>query len=109
MTKKNNSEEKKYTKKEIASFLTNISEKISEGDAGNFHAMLALNNLFRLPNASDLFDKKLKEQAKELWMKLKVTGLHLADPPLLFGPPEFSDDDSSDYEDAALKPLNGSP
>jgi hypothetical protein len=44
--------------------------------------------MMRLPNAAELFDDELKAQMKDLWIKLKSTGIKLTDPPLLFGLPE---------------------
>lgn len=79
---------KDYTKQDVQEFLAQISEKVVKNPGSYFHCMLALNSLLRLSNAAEIFDQNLKEQAKDLWVKLKSTGLHLTDPPLLFGIPQ---------------------
>lgn len=79
---------KDYTKQDVQAFLAQISEKVVNNSGSYFHSMLALNSLLRLSNAAEIFDQNLKEQAKDLWVKLKSTGLHLTDPPLLFGIPQ---------------------
>ena len=81
----NAEEQKVYTRKDLQEFLDAIARECVTGSAGYIHSMFALNKLLRLPNATDLFDEKLKSQAKDLWLKLKSTGLQLNDPPLLFG------------------------
>lgn len=79
---------KKLTKKDITSFLADISENLETSSNGCIHSVLALNNLLRQPNAEKLFDEATKKQAQEIWVKIKSTGLQLGDPPLLFGLPK---------------------
>lgn len=79
-------EEKKkaMTKKELTSFLAEIETQLVDSDQNCLHSMLALNEILRQPNASKLLDKGLKTQAKDLWLKIKSTGVELEDPPILF-------------------------
>ena len=79
---------KRYTKKQVSTFLQEIDSKVEEGQGNYLHSLLALNELLRIPTAEKLFDDKLKSQAKELWLKIKASGFQLEDPPLLFGLPE---------------------
>ena len=91
--------EKKWTKKEVQAFLDEMSKQIEEGNNAYVHSMLALNKVITLPNADDLFTADLKAKAKELWIKVKATGLQLGEPPFLFGLPEVSDESTaSDIE-----------
>ena len=78
------SEPKVYTRDDVESFLGDIAKKLVDNESTHVHTMLALNRIFRLPNAQELFDDELKEQARDLWRKVKSTGLKLSDPPLLF-------------------------
>ena len=84
--------EKKWTKKDVQAFLDEMSKQISEGKSAYVHSMLALNRVITLPNANELFTEDLKAQAKELWLKVKATGLQLGEPPFLFGQPQFRDE-----------------
>lgn len=74
-----------YTRKHVQEALSTIAARVVESQSAYMHAMLLLNELLRLPNARELFDDDLKEQARDLWLKVKSTGLQLNDPPLLFG------------------------
>ena len=79
------------TKKDVQDILESVSRRLMESHTSHLHSILMLNTVLRLPNASELLDEKLKAQAKDLWTKLKGTGLQLVDPPLLFGLPQKVD------------------
>jgi len=72
------------TKESIRDSLELVARSVVGTQSSYMHSMILLDNLFRLPNARELFDEDLKEQAKDLWKKIKSTGLQLNDPPLLF-------------------------
>lgn len=73
------------TKKEVKAYLAELTEKLSEEELPHLHTLVALDRVFRLPNAREIFDEELTGQAKQLWNQLKSSGIDLADPPLLFG------------------------
>ena len=77
-------DKKSMTKKEVTAFLAEIENQIVDSDQNYLHSMLALNEVLRQPNAHKVLDKGLKEQARDLWLKIKSTGLELEDPPILF-------------------------
>lgn len=79
-----NNKKKQMTKKEITSFLSEIEQQVIASDKNYLHSMLALNEILRQPNTGKLLDKALKDQAKDLWAKIKSTGIELEDPPILF-------------------------
>lgn len=79
-----------YTKGEVEAFLAEISRRIVESPNSYMHALLALNHLLRLPNAREILDEDLKEQMRDIWKKLRSTGLQLNDPPILFGVGELN-------------------
>ena len=81
-------ERKAYTREDVQAFLSEIAERVISSNNAYLHSVLALDHLLREPNAAELFDGDLKEQARDLWVKLKATGLQLNDPPVLFGIPE---------------------
>lgn len=79
-----------YTASELREFLDDISAKIVAASPSYLHPVIALNHLLTQPNAQALFaDEELKQQARDIWIKAKSTGLQLNDPPLLFGHPEI--------------------
>ena len=83
------------TKKEVKTYLADISEKLAEAELPHLHTLVALDRLFRLPNAREIFDEDLSSQAKQLWHKLKASGIDLTDPPLLFGTDNLKDEMSN--------------
>jgi len=76
---------KLYSKKELQAFVAEISRKVVDKEPAYLHSMLAMNHILRQPNLPELLDGDLKDQLKDLWVKLKTTGLNLQDPPILFG------------------------
>lgn len=87
-------EVKVYTRAEVQEVLDEIAKRFVASGSAYMHSMLLLNHILRLPNASEIFDDGLKDQAKDLWLKVKSTGLQLTDPPLLFGMPPKVDGDA---------------
>ncbi len=98
------------TRADVRAFLAEIAAQVATGKAPTLHTMLALNGMFRLPNAKEIFDEELKKEAHDLWMKVKSAGLQVLDPPLLFGEPsnasEFltSDVDGEESGDDVVDP-----
>ncbi len=98
----------KYTREDIVAFLNEISQNIVASSSSYFHSMLALNTLLRLPHARTVFDKELVDQARDLWVKLRSTGLHLTDPPLLFAGSSPVVSDAREQQDGAAAPRGNS-
>ncbi|MBL7661701.1 hypothetical protein JNK13_03005 [bacterium] len=78
------------TKDEIKTYLTEIETQLTGNQLPSIHALLALDGVFRLPNAHEMLDEEVKTHAKNVWNKVKAAGLHLEDPPILFGFPKAS-------------------
>lgn len=76
---------KVYTKREVQLFVADVSKRVLEPGTSHLHSVLALNHMLRQSNMPELLDADLKEQMKDLWIKLKSTGMQLNDPPILFG------------------------
>ena len=84
--KKSEPVEKESLKREdLVAYLNDISQKVLETDSSTMHSMIALDQILRLPNIDKLLDDELKAQAKDLWTKLKLSGLNINDAPILFG------------------------
>ncbi|MFN8389768.1 MAG: hypothetical protein U0136_05715 [Bdellovibrionota bacterium] len=82
--------QKLYTKPELEAFIAEIGRKVVDKNPAYLHSMLAVNHLLRQPNLKEVLDEEMKEQLKDIWVKLKTTGITLNDPPVLFGIPENS-------------------
>lgn len=80
--------EHQYTREEVESFLADIANKVVESQGSYLHSVLALNHLMQSTNAHEIFDENLKQQARDLWLKIRASGFQLTNPPLLFGVPD---------------------
>ena len=95
------SNDREYTKAEIVDFIAEINKQIVSTTKSTMHSLLAINHILRAPNARQVVDADLKQQLKDIWLKLKSSGLQLQDPPLLFGDPQVAayteiDEDAAD-------------
>jgi hypothetical protein len=77
---------------DIRKSLEGLARKVVESRTAHLHALLTLNYLLRLPDAQRLFSEDLRQQARDLWLKVKTAGFQLEDPPLLFGIPDAGGD-----------------
>lgn len=73
------------SREEIVELIAEISRRVVESDRSSMHCMLALNHLLNHPNIGAVLTDDLRGQIKDLWVKLKSTGIVLADPPIIFG------------------------
>ena len=80
---------KRYTREELVTFFTEIGASLVQTDPAPLQALIALNNVLASPDIRKVMDDDLTEQAKDLWAKLKSTGVQISNPPLLFGYPEI--------------------
>lgn len=88
MNEENSIEEVKFTKDEVVAFVKEIELKLVGATGANLHSIVALNKIFRAANINEVLDNELKERIKDLWIKLKSTGIQLIDPPIIFGLPK---------------------
>jgi len=95
------------TTDDVRKSLESIARKVVESRTAHLHALLTLNYLLRLPNAQRLFNEDLRQQARDLWLKVKTAGFQLDDPPLLFGIPDSGDGVSNGggKQSGSLSPL----
>jgi hypothetical protein len=89
MSKENQGEQQKaYSRADVQKYLAEIEQQVISSNEAYLHSVVALNEILRLPNASEILDEELKTQCRDIWIKLKSTGIQLNDPPILFGIPE---------------------
>ena len=77
------------SKAELKIVLLNIRDKMEEEVAAPIYALSAMNHLMTLPDIYSWLDNENKEIARDIWLRLKQSGLQLRNPPLLFAPDEF--------------------
>ena len=77
----------------LADFIADISSKSISPNESLLHCAVAINQILTNADTSLLLDEDLKNQLKDVWLKLKNTGVDLVDPPGLFGLPEGFDSD----------------
>jgi hypothetical protein len=75
---------REISKEELQKTLEIIASSVVSSQSSYIQSMILLDHMLRLPNAREIFDSELKEQARDLWVKMKSTGLQLNDPPILF-------------------------
>ncbi len=69
---------------DLKKFLTHVQDKMMNDAAPPLYVMSALNYVLNHPNVYELMDQECREIARELWLRLKKSGLQLRNPPLLF-------------------------
>ena len=85
------------SKKELREYVAEIEKRVVEKQGADIAALVAINQILRMPNAAELIDGELKGQIKDLWIKLKASGVNVEDPPMLFGlPANFQEDEDAD-------------
>jgi len=77
----------------LADFIADISAKSISPNESLLHCAVAINQILTNSETALLLDEDLKSQLKDVWLKLRNTGIDLIDPPALFGLPEGFDSD----------------
>ncbi|NLF24452.1 MAG: hypothetical protein GX589_02180 [Deltaproteobacteria bacterium] len=80
------------SKEGLRDFLLNIRDKMTEKSAAPIYALSALNYVMNSAEIYELLDNENKEIARDIWLRLKQSGLQLKDPPLLFAEGESTSD-----------------
>ncbi len=72
------------TKEELKNFLLSIRDKMREQTAASIFAITAVHHVLGLPNIYTLLDNENKEIARDIWLRLKQSGIQVKNPPMLF-------------------------
>lgn len=72
------------TKADLKSFLNNVRDKMADGVSAPIYAMSAVNHVLNHPSIYQLLDNETKEIARDIWLRLKQSGLQVRNPALLF-------------------------
>ena len=76
------------TSSDLKEFLTALRDKMSDQAAAPIYALSAMNYVLNLPEIYSLLDNETKELARDVWLRIKQSGLQIKNPPLLFGQEE---------------------
>lgn len=73
------------TSADLKTFLQSVRDKMTDDVAAPIYAMSAMNRVLNLPKIYELLDNENKEIARDIWLRLKQSGLQVRTPPMLFG------------------------
>jgi hypothetical protein len=76
------------TKEDLKTFLLGIRDRLADQSAAAIYAVSAINFALNLPTIYTLLDNENKEIARDIWLRVKQSGMQLRNPPLLFQPEE---------------------
>lgn len=83
------------TKPQLKSFLNSIRDKMGDNSAAPIYAMSAMNHVLTHSAVYDLLDNENKEIARDIWLRIKQSGLQVRMPGLLFSTEEIEAGSSS--------------
>ncbi len=76
------------SKTELKSFLQLIKERMDEESAAPIYVVTAMNHALNTPDVYQFLDPENKELARDIWLRVVQSGLHVRVPPLLFSAEE---------------------
>ena len=76
------------TKEDLKTFLQSVRDKLADSSAAAIYALGAVNHILSLPQIYDLLDNENKEIARDIWLRIRQSGMQVKNPPLLFKPEE---------------------
>ncbi len=77
------------TKAQLKAFLNSIRDKMGDNTAAPIYAMSAMNHILTLSAVYELLDNETKEIARDVWLRIKQSGLQVRMPSLLFSAEEI--------------------
>ena len=75
-------------KADLKKFLQDVRDKMADGSAPPVYALTAMNYVLNLQDIYSLLSDQSKELARDIWLRLRQSGVKLKNPPLLFDPTE---------------------
>ena len=76
------------TKADLKKFLQDVRDKMTDGSAPPVYALTAMNYVLNLHDIYNFLSDQSKELARDIWLRLRQSGVKLKNPPLLFDPTE---------------------
>lgn len=72
------------SKEDLKTFLQSVRDKLADSSASAIYALGAVNHVMSLPDIYSLLDNENKEIARDIWLRIKQSGMQVKNPPLLF-------------------------
>lgn len=76
------------SKSELKTFLTSIKERMDDESAAPIYVVTAMNYALNTPDVYQFLDQDNKELARDIWLRVIQSGLHVRVPSLLFSAEE---------------------
>jgi hypothetical protein len=76
------------SKAELKTFLTLIKERIEDESAAPIYVVSAMNYALNTPEVYGFLDQENKELARDIWLRIVQSGLHVRVPSMLFSAEE---------------------
>ena len=73
------------SKADLEAFLLNVRDKMDDESVSAVYALAAVNYIMGLPEVYSWLSDETKEIARDIWLRLKLAGLQIRNPPMLFG------------------------
>jgi hypothetical protein len=72
------------SKEELKGFLESVREKLRDTTAASIYALSAMNFVMNLTEIYTFLDNENKEIARDIWLRIKQSGMQVKTPPMLF-------------------------
>ncbi len=69
---------------DLTTYLRGLLDKMTDESASAIFALSAIRYCLSLPKIYEMLNKENKELARDIWLRIKQAGLHVANPPALF-------------------------
>ena len=73
-------------------FLVSIRDRLSDKTCAPVYALSGLSHALRLTGIYQFLNEENRELARDIWLRLKKSGLHVDAPPILFSTEELAQD-----------------
>lgn len=70
---------------ELKIFLQGLLDRMADGQVAPIYAFSALNHLLSKPELYSLFCSETKELARDIWLRVRQSGVQVKNPVFLFG------------------------
>lgn len=75
-------------KSELNTFLVGLRDRLADESASPIQVLSAMHYVLRQPTVYECLDNENKEIARDIWLRLKKSGMQLRNPPMLFSAEE---------------------
>lgn len=72
------------TTDDLKKFLTTVRDRLSDGSGAPVYALGAMSHVLTLNNIYQIMNEENREISRDIWLRLKQSGLHVKSPPMLF-------------------------